>query len=253
MIDSKYKHWNIQQLIIAHLFAAILILTWLLPYTHHLWDLIDIGTFQILNHNLEGHPKIQIFAALTNHRLFDIITASIMFLPIYLYMKKEKGTCFNKHFSTFFAFALYSTITMITVRFFINSILDIHRLSPSHLQDYVIRLSAALPRLHIRDASSNSFPGDHTAVLFLWTGFLWHIGSWRYGIPAMLFAIIASLPRLVGGAHWLSDDVIGGGIMAAIILSWGYGTPLVHIIYETIAPFTATFTKSYFGYNRLES
>jgi membrane-associated phospholipid phosphatase len=247
MISTNHKAWNIPLLISGLLFTFSLVITWRFPYTHHLWDMADIGTFQFLNHNLEAKPQLQIFAALSNHRLFDLVTASFMFPPIYLYVMKKQGMHFNKHCSHFLAFALYCAVATISIRFFINEVLELHRLSPSHLQDYVIRLSEVFPRLHIRDASASSFPGDHTAVLMLWAGFLWRVGSWRYGIPATMFAALASLPRLIGGAHWLSDDLIGGGIISVILLTWGYGTPLLQILSDILTPLIAKFTKSYFG------
>ena len=39
-------------------------------------------------------------------------------------------------------------------------------------------------------------------------------------------AVVFSLPRLVGGGHWLTDDIVGGGFLSLTTLAWGLATPL---------------------------
>jgi len=38
--------------------------------------------------------------------------------------------------------------------------------------------------------------------------------------------LLFMLPRLVAGAHWFSDDFVGGLLIALLTLGWGYCTPL---------------------------
>ena len=38
--------------------------------------------------------------------------------------------------------------------------------------------------------------------------------------------VLFMLPRLVAGAHWVSDDFVGGLLIALLAIGWGYCTPL---------------------------
>jgi len=37
--------------------------------------------------------------------------------------------------------------------------------------------------------------------------------------------VLFSLPRLVSGAHWLSDVLVGGPFLSLITIGWGLYTP----------------------------
>ncbi len=36
------------------------------------------------------------------------------------------------------------------------------------------------------------------------------------------------MPRLVAGAHWASDDYMGGIAVALLAMAWGFYTPLAN-------------------------
>ena len=41
-----------------------------------------------------------------------------------------------------------------------------------------------------------------------------------------VLTLLMVLPRLVAGAHWISDDLVGGLVLTLLALAWGYCTPL---------------------------
>lgn len=44
------------------------------------------------------------------------------------------------------------------------------------------------------------------------------------------FAILFSLARLISGAHWLSDCLVGGLAEALIIVALGVYTPMLEVV-----------------------
>src|SRR5699024_7766501 len=97
--------------------------------------------------------------------------------------------------------------------------------SPSlSLQPFTMIASAT--GLDVKDSSHQSFPGDHATVVATFVYLLWAFAGRRYGLTALLVAIIACMPRLVAGAHWLTDDVVGGLGMACLTVPWVMFTPV---------------------------
>jgi membrane-associated phospholipid phosphatase len=103
------------------------------------------------------------------------------------------------------------------------------RESPSLTLEGAVRLGRMFPGLdhavHIKDSSSRSFPGDHASVVFIWAAFLWRSASGAKRALVALLAALFVMPRLVGGAHYLSDVLVGGVVLALLAYAWGLCTP----------------------------
>ena len=84
-----------------------------------------------------------------------------------------------------------------------------------------------VPELHPKDHSYTSFPADHATVFALVGMFLFHfIWKSRRWILVALF-ILFILPRMVAGAHWLTDIAIGAGTIIMAAMSIAMHTPLM--------------------------
>ncbi len=218
----------------GHLIALALLLSWLIPDFRGLWDHFDRLFFQTVNYSLVGRTSWQAVLALLNHRVADLLTAALMGSAVLHYIwdgERKERLARGVHF---FSFAIYTLVSLISINFFMRTFLALKRLSPTMTMDYAIRLSESFPTLAIKDASIHSFPGDHTVVLIMWAGFLCFANSRKYILPTFLLTILASFPRLISGAHWLSDDVVGAGVIASVLLSWAYGTPLMVYLTQSI-------------------
>jgi membrane-associated phospholipid phosphatase len=69
---------------------------------------------------------------------------------------------------------------------------------------------------------------DHAAVLFTWLGYcLFFVrNKWT---PWILFVVVLFvMPRLMAGAHWMSDIMVGGISTALTALAFGLYTPLLN-------------------------
>ncbi|MBE8190479.1 MAG: phosphatase PAP2 family protein [Candidatus Thioglobus sp.] len=101
----------------------------------------------------------------------------------------------------------------------------------------------------MKDSSSESFPGDHATVLLTWLGYCLFFRRNRWSWAAAFLVIFFSLPRLIAGAHWLSDVLVGGLAIALVALAFGLFTPVlnrINQIFNTIANyFFSHFIKTF--------
>jgi membrane-associated phospholipid phosphatase len=81
-----------------------------------------------------------------------------------------------------------------------------------------------------KDFSSDSFPGDHGLVLLLCAGFAMIYLPLPHGLLALMFMVLFTLPRLMSGAHWVTDEIVGALSLGLIALSWLFATPLHQVI-----------------------
>ena len=88
------------------------------------------------------------------------------------------------------------------------------------------RLSSVIEWTKVKDHSRKSFPGDHATTAVLFTCFVYYLMGWRLGLLATLYAIFFCLPRLIVGAHWLTDILLGSSLIAISVSSLIMGTPI---------------------------
>lgn len=215
--------WHFPFLAFCQGAAIFLYVSWLTGPVRVLWDRVDRVVFFALNGSLEGGGPWAFFWAICNNRLFDFLPAFIM-IGIYLhFMLAENRAHLRKRLAMAIFIVFYSFIILELLK---ETVCEIDRLSPTMVLEGVILLSELFPELSLKDASSVSFPGDHAAVLLLFASFMWCYGGVKYGVVATATALIFSLPRLVDGGHWLTDDLVGGGFIALTAIAWVFGPPL---------------------------
>jgi Kdo2-lipid A phosphotransferase len=107
----------------------------------------------------------------------------------------------------------------------IGKALPIERISGTFEYPEALRISQLVP-VAAKDTASDSFPGDHGLILLLFAGFVSFFMPRSYGISASIMMIAFTLPRLMSGAHWLTDEIVGALSIGVILLSWMLATPL---------------------------
>lgn len=238
--------WRPKAFFLLLLTSWLLFLSWLWPTTNTLWSAIDYATYYMLNNSL-GHVYIwDLSWAILNTRLTDIFAAFLMLAilinPNYIFKKTQiyKGL---------FIF-LGLLIVLLVIRTTLSKAVDYFHLqhaSPSVLADSHYSLKQAFPFIEeiieIKDSSSNSFPGDHASVLFLWLFFVGIFANTKQRIHIFLIGVFFILPRLTAGAHWLSDNMVGGGFVALQTLAWGYSTPCAEYLSRLIEKVSRPFLK----------
>lgn len=227
-------------LLFCHLAILFLLATFFWPVTRTLWDALDLWCFKMLNGTLEGHPKWQVFWALANHKLTDWVEdlVFIAFFTVAVLRAPDR----LKRASQF----IFSVLFAAAIIFFVNRIvfrehLEIPRPSPS-LVVPCIRLSDEVYWMSIKDYATASFPGDHATTLLLFAAMYTFYAGRRLGVYAWLYALFRMLPRLIAGAHWLTDVAVGSGAITLFFLSWALCTPFHTWVSSYIENFLRVFT-----------
>nr|WP_304622897.1 phosphatase PAP2 family protein [Pantoea sp. B_10] len=89
-----------------------------------------------------------------------------------------------------------------------------------------------------KDASRDSFPGDHGMMLIIFACFMWRYFGFRAFLMGLLIVVLFSLPRVMAGAHWFTDIAVGSLSVVLVGLSWWLLTPasdkLVNWLYRSL-------------------
>lgn len=218
--------WKIKSLLFFHLSLGLIILSWNIPVTRSIWDYVDQKSFFFLHKWIFTSTFWQNFWAIANHKRIDWLHDIFMGSFFFYYIQQGKVDMRVKRIAELLVSILcFSTVICLINKTLIPAYLCISRHSPSLMYEGAIRLSTKINWLYIKDHSRTCFPADHgtTAVLFVTTVFF--LMGRRIGFLALLYGIIFCLPRLVVGAHYLSDILIGSAGIGLFALAWLYFTP----------------------------
>ncbi len=222
--SDTHSLWRPQILIFSNLFAIILFASWLLEPTRSLWLELDVWCFWVMNNSLAEGKAWQWLWAITNNRAFDLVPAMCMLL-IYGHCSLRHD---RKNLNRYIAIGILLILTVVVASQFGKAI-PVKRPSATFAFPEALRISQLVPEIITKDTASDSFPGDHGLILLLYAGFVAFFMPRIYGVLAALMVIPFTLPRLMSGAHWLTDEIVGAVAVAMITLSWIMATP-VHSI-----------------------
>ena len=225
--------WRPLILTFCNLTAALLLASWFYdPVKIAFWDKLDNALFFALNGTLEEGYAWQWFWAVTNTRAFDVFAGLIILGIFATFIFKNDGQYAARRTAIGFVMTFFVLLAAQISKTF----LDIDRTGPSLLHDNVIRLSNIITSFKFKDASPSSFPGDHALVVMMVSVFfLVHTGK-RLGLLMVALSLFLLTPRLVVGAHWLTDDIVGSGAVALIVSSWLMATPLQTSLINWLEP-----------------
>ena len=110
---------------------------------------------------------------------------------------------------------LYYVLTLQLVIYFHKHIYTFTRISPSYFYpDNFVSIADLLQNKNLKWNSHHSFPSGHSLALFYFFFFVQSCRSKWITRASLFIAIFFSVPRLFGGAHWLSD------VVYAVILAY---------------------------------
>lgn len=230
-------------LVSCNILAAILFFSWLntqtvvteadgdrrLQFTEQdsFWKDVDIAVFKSLNGQLKDSKSSQMFWAHSNRRIFDLVSAfSMIFVyAVFILRGSQEEKLERIKFGLYMSLCMLAALAGVQI---LHAIFDVGRLSPTKLPvEGAIRLSDFdYINFDLKDASKTSFPGDHSAVLFMIATFISFYARKFYALAAVIVALLFVLPRMVGGGHWFTDIFVGGGAITLITASWALCTPL---------------------------
>lgn len=210
---------NLPKILLLNIFGIGLFLSWYLPENHGFWFTIDSSIFHYFNQYLATNGAFLKIVAVTNNRAFDGISLIAMGL-LYLHFFLKQNAAGRRRM-------LVMGLVMLLTAVLINQscrLLPVERPSPTLSFSDINRVTK-ISGIPTKDASGDSFPGDHGLMLVIFAGFmLRYFTRWAFFI-AVIYVIIFSLPRIMIGAHWFTDVYVGALSVACVTLSWWLLTP----------------------------
>lgn len=210
---------NLPFIIFFNLLGIALFLSWFLPVNHGYWFTVDSAIFFFFNRHLATDPSFLHLVAITNNRAFDVISLIAMGL-LYLSFYLKQDAAGRRRL-------LITGVVMLLTAVVLNQLghlLPVKHPSPSLSFENINRVST-LTGIPTKDASSDSFPGDHGMMLMIFTCFMLRYFNRRAFVVALLITLIFSLPRVMIGAHWFTDIAVGSLSVVLVGASWCLMTP----------------------------
>ncbi|MGJ8523879.1 Lipid A 1-diphosphate synthase [Carnimonas sp. R-84981] len=208
-------------LIRCYFVALLLFGSWLLFRAQ--WDALDTRLFFYFNQYLTpAHPRFVNILALTNARFFDSIIFCMMLAILAFNLLRHlsvQGFCY------WFSIALVMSACSGVATDIIHVMLDYARPSPAYLHDNV-HLITTLTDYNVKDAVSNSFPGDHGVHAMIFAAFMLRFANRLWAAVAIVLALLVTCPRIMVGAHAFSDVYVGSLTLVLLLTPWFMFTPL---------------------------
>ncbi|MCH8048174.1 MAG: phosphatase PAP2 family protein [Planctomycetes bacterium] len=235
--------WRPRALVLSHLVALLLVVTWITPATRQWWDRFDLALFRLLNDSLALGHGWQVFWAVANYRALDLLPAVLILGLFIVSIWGRPRDVQNQRWAVLAVLGGVLVVVPPLMELVVHQGLQYSRPSPTLVLDDALRLSHLVPSINTKDTSRACFPGDHAYVLLTVMSFFWYVGRRRDALLASLLAAVFVLPRLVGGAHWATDILVGGGPAALLAGSWAFATPLCHRLATLLHPLVCAVMK----------
>ncbi len=192
--------------------GLFLILSALLPGSKELWAEIDMKFFYLTNSWL-AYDSIGAFVSLLNSRLGDWISHLAFSAILVSSIPRRKEA-----FYSLIGMVVFAILTQFLVNYCLfKAALNFLKDSPSLHADFFINIEKLFPFPNNHSTTVRSFPGDHSTTVFICSAWTLMAAGKRVLSPILTLAIFFSLPRIMAGAHGLSD-VIGGAFGITLIL-----------------------------------
>jgi len=204
-------------------FALLLPLSLFVLPTKSLWASFDSWVFHTCNSFVAHHPIQRIFWALANIKITDLFGAFFLLGCFMSYIFEAAGQERRKRTAQLLYTILWFEITiLLSKQLFITPLintLSLWRAGPTILFPNTSYFLSKLISWHkIKDVSHSSFPGDHAIIVCQWCALFYYFAGKKWGIPTALLSILFLLPRIISGAHWISDLLVGSLSIVAVAL-----------------------------------
>ena len=201
--------------------GVALFLSWYLPVNHGFWFPVDSGIFHFFNEQLVKSKVILWLVAITNNRAFDGCSLLAMGCLMLSFWLKEDATGRRR----IILIGLVMLLTAVVINQLAQGLMPVKRSSPSLYFPNIHRVSELL-NISTKDASKDSFPGDHGMMLLIFASFMLRYFGKKAFAVALIIVVVFAFPRVMIGAHWLTDIVVGSLSAVLIGVPWVLMTPL---------------------------
>lgn len=215
---------NLPLILLLNVLGIALFFSWYLPADHGYWFNVDSAIFFFFNQHLASDAWFLKLVAITNNRAFDVISLIAMGL-LYLYFFLQQDAFGRRRL-------IVTGVVMLLTAVVLNQLghlLPVKHPSPTLTFDNINRVSQ-LTGIPTKDASSDSFPGDHGMMLIIFSCFMLRYFNCKAFAIALLITVIFSLPRVMIGAHWFTDIAVGSLSVVLVGISWWLMTPASDVV-----------------------
>lgn len=219
---------KLYQIILCNSIGIALFLSWYLPVDHGFWSSMDRAVFFYFNQHLAESRFFLYFVAFTNFRAFDLVAGACMLLILLYYFFQQNSEGKRRIICIFITMALSTVAVKL-----LDRQLDFHRLSPTLYFTNMhepVNFVSEMTGWNVKDSSTASFPGDHGAMLLIFTAFLARYFGRKACLAGMILCILFSLPRIMSDAHWFTDVAVGSLSLVLLSMSWVLLTPAANTV-----------------------
>jgi len=238
---NSAEGWSPSSIITCHVIALVIGYSMIWTPSAVIWRDVSSEVFFALNGSLLWQHFWAVFWAALNTKTYDVAGAVLMFLPSLWYVYEGRKSEFQERLAR----ASVAWAGVIVTVFISKQLLpEIDFLSPSLTLQPVALVNDLVPWIDAKWESKNSFPGDHAVAAFSFAGLCFILLDRKTAWISAFFGLLYSLPRLFSGAHWLSDEIVGGGIALFIALGWTTNIPTLNWSRAIWQRIFTLFTKS---------
>lgn len=230
MTVTVKKTFSWRLLLACNLAGILLFASWQLPEAHGFWQVLDEGVFRFFNDLLPQSKVFMYFVALVNLRPFDAVSFCFMLAIFYDYYRKKSPEGKRQ----LFCVGLVMLLTAVVAKYVDTHWINIARSSPSSFFADA-NLVSELSGWSVKDMTGDCFPGDHGMMLLIFSFYMLRYCGRRAFARCLAVVVVFSLPRLMSGAHWLTDIVVGSLSLVLVICGWLLYTPLADSLLEFFA------------------
>ncbi|UQY42937.1 phosphatase PAP2 family protein [Mixta hanseatica] len=211
-------------ILLLNLLGVALFLSWFLPEHHGAWFNIDKAIFFWFNQHMATSHIFALLLAITNYRGFDAVSLLAMGLLYWSYWRRETPEGRRR----MLAIGVCMLLTAVVLNQ-LGHLLPVQHASPTLFFEQAYRVSE-LTGIPAKDASKDSFPGDHGMMLIIFACFMLRYFGKRAFVMALVIVVLFSLPRIMAGAHWFTDVAVGSLSVMLVGLSWWLITPASDVV-----------------------
>lgn len=159
---------NLPQIVLLNIVGLALFLSWYIPVNHGFWLPIDADIFYFFNQKLVESKAFLWLVALTNNRAFDGCSLLAMGMLMLGFWLKENAPGRRR----IVIMGLVMLLTAVVLNQLGQALIPVKRASPTLTFTDINRVSELLS-VPTKDASRDSFPGDHGMMLLIFSAFMW--------------------------------------------------------------------------------
>ncbi|VEC01304.1 putative permease [Klebsiella pneumoniae] len=159
---------RIPLILLLNIAGVALFCSWYLPANHGAWLPVDSAIFHFFNHGVSVSHAYAWLLAIINNRAFDACSLLAMGCLMLSYWLKAP-TAGRRQIAIM---GLVMLLAAVIINQLAQHLMPVQRASPSLFFSDITRVSDVV-NFPTKDASKDSFPGDHGMMLLIFASFMW--------------------------------------------------------------------------------